>query len=151
MSDSNAKRCDSGWVIKSGRILVIDNEPAVCASIRRLLEDEYVVETAVGALEALRYLRAGARFDVILCDIMMPGIDGLDLLDAIEREVPEQVDAVVLIGGDLDRPRRVRLHVKSRSCIDKPLDVSRLLALLKERVARARAAVPDRESGGTGS
>lgn len=66
------------------RILVVDDEQTVCKSIRQaLLRDDVVVDIALSAEEALR-LEKAVPYDVIIIDLMMPGVSGLDLLKSLK-------------------------------------------------------------------
>lgn len=68
------------------RILVVDDEINVCKSIRRALVcDEYDIDMATSGEEALRK-EAEKPYDVILVDLMMPGLSGMDLLRALKNQ-----------------------------------------------------------------
>jgi two-component system, OmpR family, phosphate regulon sensor histidine kinase PhoR len=68
------------------RILVVDDEINVCKSIRRALVcDEYDIDMATSGEEALRK-EAEKPYDVILIDLMMPGLSGMDLLRALKNQ-----------------------------------------------------------------
>ncbi len=69
------------------RILIVDDEPGVRESVRMLLKDAYEPVLAASGPEALSHLAAGP-FDVALLDIVMPGIDGLQLLEEIRARHP---------------------------------------------------------------
>jgi putative nucleotidyltransferase with HDIG domain len=80
------------------RILIIDDEPNILSVLYSLLSDHYECKTATSAGEALSYLKEEA-FELVLSDIMMPGMNGLELLEEITRLCRETV--VVLISGNL--------------------------------------------------
>jgi len=68
------------------KILVVDDEINVCKSIRRaLMCDEYEIDMAMGGEEALRK-EAEKHYDVILVDLMMPGLSGIDLLRSLKGQ-----------------------------------------------------------------
>ena len=68
------------------KILVVDDEINVCKSIRRaLMCDEYEIDMATGGEEALRK-EAEKPYDVILVDLMMPGLSGIDLLRSLKGQ-----------------------------------------------------------------
>jgi CheY-like chemotaxis protein len=81
------------------RILVIDDEPMILRLVQRILADEHQVTTLDSAEKALVLLAEGARFDVIICDLMMPGLNGIDLHSALVRDYPDQVERIVFISG----------------------------------------------------
>ena len=79
------------------RVLVVDDEEVVRLGYRRVLStDGFRVMAAGNGAEALD-LRAGDRFDVVLLDLRMPGMDGLDVLRAIKERWPES-EVVVVTG-----------------------------------------------------
>jgi CheY-like chemotaxis protein len=126
-----------------GRVLVVDDEPMARRGIARLLRDQHDVETAGSAAEALERLRAGAEFDAILSDVMMPGGSGLDLLGALLTEFPPCADRVVFMTGGADESLRERIARNQNICLDKPVDLDTLRAAIDQTVARTqRAAGP---------
>jgi CheY-like chemotaxis protein len=72
------------------RVLVVDDDDLVCEVVRRALRDRYAVDVEHAASGALRRLCDGARYAVVLCDLMMPGVSGLHLLAHVRRDFPEQ-------------------------------------------------------------
>ena len=79
------------------RVLVVDDEEVVRLGYRRVLStDGFRVMAAGNGAEALD-LMAGDRFDVVLLDLRMPGMDGLDVLRAIKERWPES-EVVVITG-----------------------------------------------------
>src|SRR3989442_12360741 len=70
-------------------ILLVDDEPGMLRYIRTLLEvDDYKVETASTGEEALQQVEKGLRPDLVLLDLLMPGIDGLQTLEQLPHLVP---------------------------------------------------------------
>jgi len=66
------------------KILLVDDEPGMLRYIRTLLEvDDHVVETASTGEEALDRVQKGLSPDLVLLDLLMPGIDGLETLEAL--------------------------------------------------------------------
>jgi len=118
------------------RIMVVDDEPSVRKLVSRLLESlgHDVVEAQDGA-EALA--RAGdAPVDMVLLDIDMPGIDGLETLRRLRRAAPDTI--VVMVSGIQDEPRAVRaLEDGARDFIRKPFDLARLKEIVDHQLALA--------------
>lgn len=71
----------------TGRVLIVDDDRPVAAAVALALEDCDVVVAGSGR-EALQILRCDQNFDVVLCDLMMPEISGMDLFEAIAAEMP---------------------------------------------------------------
>ena len=79
------------------KMLIIDDEDIVLESCRRIFSAEgFQVSCTTSPPEGLRLI-ADSSFDVILCDWKMPGFDGMDVLEELERRSPRS--AVVMISG----------------------------------------------------
>ena len=116
---------------RRGRILVVDDEPAIGLAVRRLLAAEHDVELRTRAEDALDAISRGERFDAILCDLMMPGMKGWELHAALERLAPDQARRmIVLTGGDSTGGAREFIERVPLPRIEKPFDA----AILRERV-----------------
>jgi putative nucleotidyltransferase with HDIG domain len=83
----------------TAKILIIDDESSILSVLYSLLSESYECKTATSAVEALEYLRQ-EEYDLVLSDIMMPGMSGLELLEEISRISRDTV--VVLISGNLN-------------------------------------------------
>jgi signal transduction histidine kinase len=120
-----------------GRVLVIDDEPVVCSSLARLLKGEGVVVTLGSAREALVRIESGERFDVLLCDLMMPGMDAPALYDELCKVAPVQAQRMVFMtGGAFTARARDFLERVPNARVDKPFDTAALRALVRTRVAQ---------------
>ncbi|MCX4242591.1 hybrid sensor histidine kinase/response regulator [Paraliomyxa miuraensis] len=129
-------------VPRRGRILVVDDEPFMRSSLERVLQPHAV--TSCSSVEDALARCSGEGFDVILCDIMMPGLNGYDFHRRLAQERPGMEERVVFItGGALrDEVREVMARVPNRT-LEKPLDGRELRAFVSaelERLAVARAA-----------
>jgi len=79
------------------RILVVDDEMIVCESCQRILEEEGLeVEIALNGLEAIKKMKEHP-FDIVITDLKMPGMDGMELLKTFRREYPDTT--VIMITG----------------------------------------------------
>jgi PAS domain S-box-containing protein len=116
------------------RILVIDDEPLVLRMLKKALRQHDVVATTQGA-EALEHCRE-QDFDLILSDLMMAGIDGVDLYGRLMEFRPDLAARVVFMTGGAFTPRtRDFLSAIPNRCIEKPFEAQEVLGLL-ERMAR---------------
>jgi signal transduction histidine kinase len=123
-----------------GRVLVIDDEPMVLSSFHRILAREHDVTTVGSAEEALELLEGGASFDVILCDLMMPGVSGMDLHERLAARAPDQAERMIFMtGGAFTARAREFLDTVKNQWFDKPFDVSKLTALVHHRVHASRS------------
>ncbi len=112
------------------KILIVDDERAIRNSLKEILGDEgYEVDVAEDGPTALAKVDK-ERFDVIFCDIKMPGMDGTEVLD---KFVADGVDsAVVMISGHGDIETAVECIKKGAfDFIQKPLDLNRILITIK--------------------
>ncbi|MBK7030548.1 MAG: sigma-54-dependent Fis family transcriptional regulator [Bacteroidales bacterium] len=118
------------------RILVIDDERAIRSTLREILEYEnYQVDEAVDGLSGLEQFTK-ETYDVVLCDIKMPQMDGIEVLEQILRisEVP-----VVMISGHGTIETAVdSIRKGAYDYISKPLDLNRLLITLRNALDKSR-------------
>ena len=91
---------------RGGRLLVIDDEPMILGALRRSLSAEYNVTCVGDGRKALERLRGGERpYELILCDLMMPEMTGMDLFAELEKVAPEQASRMVFVSGGAFTPR----------------------------------------------
>ena len=81
------------------RVLVVDDEPTICTSVRRMLRPECEVVVAHSGLAAAQILGHDQRFDAIICDVMMPDLSGLELHQMVADHAPELAERFLLISG----------------------------------------------------
>ena len=117
-----------------GRVLVVDDEASVRSIIARLLEGHEIVEAPDGE-HARRLLEGDQTFDLILCDMMMPGLSGMDLHGWLREQHPPLAAALVFMTGGVFTPRaRDYLQHVDCLCLEKPFNKARLLGVVNERV-----------------
>ena len=128
-------------VARGGRILVIDDEPMVRATLAQVLADEgYLVDVAVDGADALDSVHA-ARPDAILLDLMMPGMNGRQFLQAL-RDEPAYKDVPVLIMTAVHGLEVNLASIGASEVVEKPFDVDDLLNKVALAVYRSRDAGP---------
>lgn len=86
------------------RVLMIDDEAAVGRSTRLLLAPEHDVVPVTRAKDALGRLLAGERYDVILCDLMMPDMSGIEFYEQLARSAPQYIRKIVFLTGGAFTP-----------------------------------------------
>jgi CheY-like chemotaxis protein/two-component sensor histidine kinase len=112
---------------RRGRVLIVDDEAAVTRAVKRLLGREHDVSVAHNAASALEAFSAGQRFDVVLCDLMMPESTGMDLFAALARIDAEQARRVVFLTGGAFTPKaREFLRAVPNPSLEKPFDPNSL-------------------------
>src|SRR3990172_9273128 len=115
------------------RVLLVDDEPAVLTSHRRLLEPRYEVELAEDVERGLARLQA-ERFDIVLCDLMMPGGGGERLYRTLEERAPAVARRIVfLTGGAPNEGARRFLESQPQPVLYKPIGLE-LLARVAEKL-----------------
>jgi CheY-like chemotaxis protein len=121
------------------RLLIVDDEPLVLKSCERLLGGEHSVTTASHAARALERIQRGERYDVIVCDLMMPEVSGIDFHDAVQRFDPALASRMVFITGGAFTPEMHDFLCRvPNERIDKPWNPAALRELVR-RVARREA------------
>ena len=130
-----------------GRIMIIDDEPAILRTVKRMLSKEHEVVTHATGQEALDHLERDSRFDVILCDLMMPGITGMDLHEVLTQRAPDLVQRLIfLTGGAFTQQAKDFFSRISNTKLEKPFDLKELRSLVRQRVSEVQGAEaePDR-------
>jgi CheY-like chemotaxis protein/two-component sensor histidine kinase len=89
---------------RRGSVLVVDDEPSVAMVIRRILAPDHDVVIVGNGRQALDRFETGERFDVILCDLMMPVMNGIGLYEQLSKTIPEQASRIVFITGGAFTP-----------------------------------------------
>jgi two-component system, cell cycle sensor histidine kinase and response regulator CckA len=139
------------------RILVVEDEEAVAEGLRLLLEQEYVVDLAASGQRALELLLGGRAFDAtsfsassapavpfdavpfeaVLCDLMMPGMSGIQLYRALKARAPGMEERLVFMtGGAFTLEAEAFLDEVSNARVEKPFDFASIDRLLRQAVAR---------------
>jgi DNA-binding NtrC family response regulator len=106
------------------RVLVIDDEPAILDLLREHLQRRYEVETAAFATEAVRALEKD-RPDLVLLDINMPGVDGLQLLTFLKR-IDVRVPVIVITANTSTQVAAKCLEAGAFAYLPKPISLSYL-------------------------
>ena len=118
------------------RILVIDDERSIRNTLKEILEyEKYAVELAEDGAKGLEKVK-NAEFDVILCDIKMPGLDGIEVLEKLVEFTPDT--PVVMISGHGNIDTAVDSIKKGAfDYIEKPLDLNRLLITIRNAMDKS--------------
>ncbi|MFY9308175.1 MAG: sigma-54 dependent transcriptional regulator [Bacteroidia bacterium] len=118
------------------KVLIIDDEKSIRKTLREILEyEKYQVEEAADGVEGLGMIQKG-KFDMILCDIKMPKMDGIELLDKVMQLSADT--PVVMISGHGTIETAVEAVKKGAfDFIAKPLDLNRLLVTLRNAMDKS--------------
>jgi PAS domain S-box-containing protein len=120
---------------RRGRVMVLDDEPMVARVLERMLAPDHEVVVFHGAKAALAHILSGVGYDAIVCDLLMPDMNGMDFHDELAARCPEQAERIVFVSGGGFTPRALAfLATTQNPKLDKPIDVAALLVLIDERV-----------------
>lgn len=127
------------------KILVVDDEATVCRSIRKALaRDDYEIDVALSGEEGLK-LETEKKYDVIIVDLMMPGLNGMDLLKSLKAISPS-VQVVMITGYPTMKNTLQAMQIGAFDFLPKPF----LPYDLRNLVARALTA-REKATGGSGT
>jgi DNA-binding NtrC family response regulator len=120
------------------RVLVVDDEAGVRESLRMLLKERYEVSTSASGNESLRLL-GNEMVDIVLLDILMPGMDGLEVLERIkEQNLSTQV--VMLTATKTVKTAVTAMKLGAFDYVTKPFDVDELQLIVERAVESAALA-----------
>ena len=122
-------------------ILVIDDEPSFVRALTRLLQrDGYVVETAGNGRDGLAALQR-QRYDVILCDLRMPELDGRAFYAHLQQRAPSLCQRVIFLTGDSSAADNQAFFAQcGRPWLDKPCSTAAIRRAIAQVLERARRA-----------
>jgi signal transduction histidine kinase len=121
---------------RRARILVIDDDPMIGAVLKRVLDDAHDVESTTQPQEAIARLRAGERFDLILCDMMMPEMTGIEVHAEVSETLPDQATRMMfLTGGATSARARAFVAQHAGRIVEKPFVTADLVARIDASLA----------------
>ncbi len=142
----------SGTTQRVLRVLVVDDEPLVAESIRLVLADEFDVTSMTDPALALASLTSGHSYDVILCDVMMPEMNGVVLRDRVHAYDPELAARIVFVtGGLLMEKVHQLLEAVPNLVLAKPFDFASLREFIRGRARRDPAGGAPHDRGCSGA
>ena len=114
----------------AARLLIVEDEDTLCASLQRVLQREgYEVDIAASAEDALTLLESRA-YDLILCDIILPGISGIELLQQYRQRSPGQKVVIMTAYASMDTAKQA-LAAGASEFVLKPLTHDELKAVVR--------------------
>jgi CheY-like chemotaxis protein len=116
------------------RALVVDDDPLVGEALARALESEADVTVVTDGHVAMDRLEAGERWDVIFCDLMMPGFSGMDMYSDALKRAPDAAGCFVFItAGAFTARGRAFVESVGNRCIEKPIEIERARDIVRGR------------------
>jgi PAS domain S-box-containing protein len=117
-------------------VLVVDDEEAVGSVLRRVLRD-HDVTVVTAAKAALALLDSGAHFDLILSDLMMPEMSGMEFYEQLRLRFPHAVERVIFVSGGAFTPHaHAFLDRVSNQRIEKPFDPKNVRGIVQRFIDR---------------
>jgi len=125
-------------------VLIVDDEPGIRQSLKGVLEDEGLKSALAESGEACLEILRDRSFDVVLLDVWLPGIDGLETLGKI-RELEDAPEVIMISGhGTIETAVRAT-KLGAYDFLEKPLSVDRTLILVKNAIAAKRLREENRD------
>ena len=116
---------------RRGKLMVIDDDALVRVSLGHILSLDHEVTLCDSGASALKVFEEGGRFDAILCDVNMPGMDGPELYEAMKAVVPEQLDRTIFLTGGAYTARAQEFLARvPNQQMEKPFEFEALRAVL---------------------
>jgi PAS domain S-box-containing protein len=123
--------------VRRGRVLVIDDEPAVAAAMKRVLSPEHDITVVDSGARALELIQSGAHFDAIFCDVLMPQMSGIDLYETVSRVLPDQAKRFVFVtGGSFTARAQDFLDTVPNPHVEKPFHIATLRSIISDSMRR---------------
>jgi CheY-like chemotaxis protein len=120
--------------------LVIDDEPGVGRTLHRLLGGEHDVTVLTDGHQALALFERDTDFDVVICDLTMPDLSGIDVYQRCRAKWPTLADRFVFMtGGTFTTSSREFVDSVANPFIEKPFDLQTIRQIVKARVQAPRA------------
>ncbi|MFA9388880.1 MAG: response regulator transcription factor [Prolixibacteraceae bacterium] len=119
------------------KILVVDDKPSISDLIVQLLHKKYDVNTKLDGLEALSWLQEGNIPDLILTDLQMPNVDGIELIKKVKASgYFSDIPIIVLSSKDSSKDRVECLKLGAEDYIMKPFNPEELLIRIEKVLSR---------------
>jgi nitrogen-specific signal transduction histidine kinase/CheY-like chemotaxis protein len=129
---------DSPPVPPDTRVLVIDDEEHVAQVLGDLLEELGVRVEFAASAGAARTMLAGSHFDLITLDVIMPGVNGVELWHRLHAEDPSAAGRVVFVTGNVDPSLQAAVDATGRPVLAKPYTFKALHAVIASNLGAAR-------------
>jgi CheY-like chemotaxis protein len=120
-------------------VLVIDDEEGIRDIMVHMLSAHRTVQAASGE-EAKKLLEVDQKFDLILCDVMMPGLSGMDLHQWLATDNPSLAERFIFITGGAFTPRtRKYLNQVDNLRLEKPFNIANFKKIVNDQILLAQA------------
>lgn len=122
------------------KILVVDDEQDICTFLSKLLNDEgYEITTVKNGYQVIEEVRKGS-FDLILLDVIMPSMNGLDTYREIKKIDP-QIPVIMMSGYPVKGLVDQALSEGAKTCLNKPFTIDKVITTVKEILEAKRTII----------
>ena len=121
---------------RRGRVLVVDDDELAARVVSRVLGKEHDIVEARSGQDALARIEAGERFDVVVCDLIMPKMTGMELHERVQRAGLDVADRMIFLTGGAFTARAAGFVAKlpPRRWLQKPFEAKDLRSLARDFV-----------------
>lgn len=143
----------SGMTQRNWRVLIADDDPAICSLIDTVLrKGPYEMVMCNDAESALVAIGRNPPFDIVICDFMLPGISGIDLVERLRAGERTRGIPVLMISGHTNYAMDGRAkNAGANLFLNKPFTISQLRAAVSQLLAEAAQRNPFSAPGSTAS
>ena len=123
-------------VVAPSRVLIVDDEPTVARALQRALGRQHEVDIAGDARRGLEMLNAPPGYDVVFCDILMPGMDGMRFAEEAVGYDPRMAERLIMMSGNVVEGGTARLaDGRELYTLGKPFELVDVMQLVDRMVA----------------
>ncbi len=112
-------------------ILIVDDEKLICMTLERLLSSDYTVYKASNGQEGLDIIRSNGKIDVVLSDIMMPVMDGIEMIETVRSENKDVIIIAMTAAYSGENVTKV-MEKGADAYLLKPFDIPQLEYTIKK-------------------
>jgi two-component system cell cycle sensor histidine kinase/response regulator CckA len=118
---------------RKARLLLVDDEPSLGRALAAALRGDHDVVAVTSGRAALELLTRDRDFDVVLCDLMMPGLSGMEVWARVRVAWPDLAERFLFVTGGAFTPEAAAFLAEGRPQLEKPFDLGALQELLRAR------------------
>jgi putative two-component system response regulator len=116
-------------------ILIVDDTPANIKTLASMLQDVYKITISTSGEESLELVQNGPIPDVILLDIMMPGMDGYEVCKKLKAEKrTKDIPVIFITAKDDEKDKQLGKELGSAAYITKPFDAKTVIQIVKTHI-----------------
>ena len=128
------KKIDSIRRLSGTRILIVDDEEMIRDVFIAIFSDRFKVEAASNGPEAIAKIENGPAFDAVICDLNMPGMDGIEFYKKVLEKAPETAGRVLFLAGMYEKHQSEFMMKNRLKHIMKPAPIKELRSIIEDIV-----------------